>query len=60
MKHLKPKYNRMVLFDGAYFPHSTAINNNRYIVDTFEGITRNNMRSNLCFFFHPETNDKEI
>ena len=59
VKHLKPKYNRMVLFDGAYFPHSSAINNDRYIVDSFEGITREQMRSNLCFFFQPESNDKK-
>ena len=59
VKHLKPKYNRMVLFDGAYFPHSSAVNDDRYIVNSFANVTRENMRSNLCFFFHPKSNDKE-
>lgn len=59
LKTLKPKYNRMVLFDGAYFPHSSAIDNDKYFVDNFDDVNKKNTRTNLCFFFHPKTNDNE-
>ena len=59
LKTLKPKYNRMVLFDGAYFPHSPAIDNDKYLVNKLDDIDRKNMRCNLCFFFHPLENDNK-
>ena len=59
LKTLKPKYNRMVLFDGAYFPHSPAIDNDKYLVNKLDDIDRKDMRCNLCFFFHPLENDNK-
>ena len=59
VKTLKPKYNRMHLFDGAFFPHSPAIENDKYFVDSLENVDRTNMRCNLCFFFHPKDNDNK-
>ena len=58
LKTLRPKYNRMVLFDGAKFPHSPAIVNDKYFVDSLDDLSdRKQFRSNLCFFFHPYEND---
>tara|TARA_R100000353_G_scaffold40356_1_gene32036 strand:- start:1335 stop:2024 length:690 start_codon:yes stop_codon:yes gene_type:complete len=59
LKTLKPKYNRMVLFDGAYFPHSPAIEDERYFVDTLDTVDRKHIRSTLAFFFSPKANDNE-
>ena len=60
LKTLKPKYNRMVLFDGAHFPHSPAIVNDKYFVDSLDDVlNRTQFRSNLCFFFHPYENDNK-
>ena len=59
LKTLRPKYNRMVLFDGAYFPHSPAIENEKYFVDDLAKVDKTNIRSTLCFFFHPKTNDSK-
>ena len=60
LKTLRPKYNRMVLFDGAYFPHSPAIVNDKYFVDSLDDVlNRTQFRSNLCFFFHPYENDNK-
>ena len=50
----------MVLFDGAKFPHSPAIENDKYFVDSLDDISdRTQFRSNLCFFFHPLENDNK-
>ena len=60
LKTLRPKYNRMVLFDGAKFPHSPAIENDKYFVDNLDDVSdRKQFRSNLCFFFHPYENDNK-
>ena len=59
LKTLKPKYNRMVLFDGSYFPHSPAIEDEKYFVDDLDNANKKNTRSTLCFFFHPKTNDNK-
>ena len=59
LKTLKPKYNRMVLFDGSYFPHSPAIEDEKYFVDDLDNVDKKNIRSTLCFFFHPKTNDNK-
>jgi len=57
LKTLKPKYNRMVLFDGNFFPHSSAVDNDKYVVESLDNLNRTDYRSNLCFFFHPQEND---
>lgn len=53
---LTPAYNRMVLFDGAYFPHGSAVNNLTYFSDQPKSL---NCRKNLCFFYYPNENKKE-
>ena len=54
VKYLEPKFNRMVLFDGAHFPHSPAVNDETYFCDSFTTEQWRGRRCNLCFFFHPE------
>lgn len=56
---LKPAYNRAVLFDGAMFPHGSAIVNEQYYFDTHPSVRPQDMRKNLCFFFYPDDNDKK-
>ena len=43
LKKIKPKYNRLVLFDGDKFLHGMNIVNNRYFSDEY--------RCNQVFFF---------
>jgi len=33
--HIKPKYNKLVIFDGTYFPHGMALNDDRYFGNTY-------------------------
>ena len=33
--HIKPTYNKLVVFDGEYFPHGMAINDARYFGNTY-------------------------
>ena len=33
--HIKPTYNKLVIFDGTYFPHGMAINDDRYFGNTY-------------------------
>ena len=42
LHHIKPKYNKLVVFDGVYFPHGMALNDDRYFGDTY--------RMNQVFF----------
>ena len=51
LKHIPPQYNRMLLFDGNYFPHGSAVNNKQYFSD-LKGSPRD-FRSNVSFFFYP-------
>ena len=41
----------MLLFDGNYFPHGSAVNNKQYFSD-LKGSPRD-FRSNVSFFFYP-------
>ena len=43
LKHVEPKYNRLVLFDGCKFLHGMNIINDRYFSDEY--------RKNQVFFF---------
>ena len=43
IKHLEPKYNRLVFFDGWKFPHGMNISNDRYFGEEY--------RKNQVFFF---------
>ena len=56
LHELKPAWNRMVLFDGNYFPHNTAVNDETFFSKNLRGSAREK-RCNLCFFFYPKTND---
>ena len=49
VESLKPKYNRLVLFDGFRFPHGMNIVNNDYFGEEF--------RMNQVFFFMAEDQD---
>ena len=42
--HIKPTYNKLVVFDGKYFPHGMALNDDRYFGNTY--------RINQVFFEH--------
>ena len=33
--HIKPKYNKLVIFNGSYFPHGMALNDDRYFGNTY-------------------------
>ena len=33
--HIKPKYNKLVIFDGSYFPHGMALNDEKYFDNTY-------------------------
>ena len=33
--HIKPTYNKLVVFDGEYFPHGMAINDDKYFGNTY-------------------------
>ena len=46
IKHLEPKYNRLVFFDGWKFPHGMNISNDRYFGEEY--------RKNQVFFFDCE------
>ena len=46
IKHLEPKYNRLVFFDGWKFPHGMNISNDRYFGEEY--------RKNQEFFFDCE------
>ena len=46
LKHLKPKYNRLVFFDGDKLLHGMNITNKRYF--------SNEYRNNQVFFFDQE------
>ena len=50
-KYLKPRYNRMYLFDGNKFLHGPAINNDRYFHNSFPGQNPDTFRCNQVFFF---------
>ncbi len=52
-KYLKPRYNRMYMFDGEKFLHGPAINNDRYFYKHFPGQNPNTFRCNQVFFFWP-------
>ena len=43
IKHLEPKYNRLVFFDGYKFPHGMNICTDRYFGEEY--------RKNQVFFF---------
>ena len=43
LKNIKPKYNRLVLFDGLKFPHGMDISNDFYFNKKY--------RKNQVFFF---------
>lgn len=45
IKSMKPKFNRMILFDGCYFIHGMNICGDRYFGDEY--------RMNQVFFFKP-------
>ena len=49
VESLKPKYNRLVLFDGFRFPHGMNIVNNDYFGEEF--------RMNQVFFLMAEDQD---
>lgn len=53
---LTPAYNRMVLFDGSYFPHGSAVNNEMYFSDQPKNLRP---RKNLCFFYYPKNENKK-
>ena len=55
----KPKFNRFVIFDGLKFPHSMAINDDRYHCDDLKDAHWSTYRSNQVFFFDdPEIGTK--
>ena len=35
LHHIKPKYNKLVVFNGDYFPHGMALNDDRYFGNTY-------------------------
>ena len=53
IKKLKSKYNRMVLFDGNKFPHSSTVDDAKYFEDNVTDTALLNKRCNLCFFLAP-------
>ncbi len=57
VKHIEPKFNRLVLFDGNKFPHGTAVNNKQYFMEL--NSSPRNFRSNINFFYHPYGKEKK-
>ena len=57
VKHIEPKYNRLVLFDGNFFPHGSAVNNKQYFMEL--NSSPRNFRSNINFFYHPYGKEKK-
>ena len=53
---LTPAYNRMVLFDGSFFPHGSAVTNSIYFSDQPTSLKP---RKNLCFFYYPRNENKK-
>ena len=43
LKHLEPRYNRLIFFDGYKFPHGMNIENKKYFSEEY--------RKNQVFFF---------
>ena len=50
-------YNRLVLFDGNFFPHGSAVNNKQYFMELDS--SPRNFRSNINFFYHPYGKEKK-
>jgi|TARA_Y100000052_G_scaffold1017_1_gene870 hypothetical protein len=53
VKYIEPTYNKLVLFDGAYFPHGAHFGDKRYFTkDIHKKAHWSNYRCNQVFFMH--------
>ena len=57
VKYIEPAYNKLVLFDGAFFPHGAAITDKKYFTDNIHKKAHwSNYRVNQVFFLNEKIN----